>query len=308
MSPDHRKLAQPESNSHRRRRTLAQQRAWGRQRRTLGIVTILGLAAAATGGTLAYLNNRPKDSGLGSDFPEIRDYYPELAGYEVKASGKFTTEAAQVPVTWVNLTNNEFDSEAANQTMSSFESLARGQLSLIMQKDGVGYVAEIYPPMANTQTFFYIVDRNHPNPGWASGSKNRGLTFKGFGVRGSPLNLVFVRTVPSDNPDVMQFFRTPQVSVNNTFTTEFCQASVLVATPTRPDLHLFTQEAFCNGFSDALTFRQKGATFEEYGLYVKNGAYTFTTAPGETATLGSLFSADKYYQLPQLPPVITIDH
>ncbi len=274
---------------------------------TLSRRTVFKAGLALAGGTVAYLAARklfPQET-KGSDYLDVLKYYKEMSDFNVRGNGTFATEVSGTRVNWYNFSEVAFDPNAANNLMSFYERVGQGNLRLIMKGDSDEFRAEIYPPPSNTETFLYIVAGNHPRPSWDLYQK-RGLTHKKLDDKQTPITLVTVRTVPSDDVYLREFFPTPEDYINGVLNTELCQASLIVV-PSNPDLHVFTQEAFCNVLSDAVTFRQMGKTFEEFKSMANIGSYEFPTVPGKTATFENIFSESQYYQIPNINQAISLE-
>lgn len=276
----------------RKKQSLARKSAVSR-RNLLKIGGGAALAAVlAGGGGALYLANQGREK-LGSNYPNILKYYPELANLPVEESGIFETEIDHNRVSYFNLTDTHFHPDLAAKLFSYFEDIANNRLSsTIVTPEGLTVSFEIVHNFSSYNGNIFIVPENAPKPSWLP-DRPLGVTYLKYE---DFTNLTQIR-IPREE---RSFLANPIKNANFGLNVEACNNSLTVVS-NPPNLAKYSQETFCNSIGLAISFRQTDATYSTYRDYV--GGKGAIVPSGIVPFLE--FSEEQYLQILPIPPVIT---
>ncbi|OGY16539.1 MAG: hypothetical protein A2785_03020 [Candidatus Chisholmbacteria bacterium RIFCSPHIGHO2_01_FULL_49_18] len=277
-----------------RRRQAARQRDFSRR-------AAIVAGSVGTAGLGLYLLDRRfgifSGERLGSEYPEVLRYYPEMAEQPVRENGVFQT--TQTSVRWFNFGDARFDPDAAARIFSYFEEISdNGIISSIHNPSGEDVYFEARPNPVVRPEHVFITSAEAPNPSWLT-DWGQGGTYRGFD---GSVNLTRIPLVSPEPGLEREVYDTVEKNANKIFIIEACQNSVNVISSDPETPHYF-QEAFCVGSGTAVAFRQMKVTYSGYTEFVHDKAFQVPAGTIPFVELDEVL----YHEIPVFSPAIHLE-
>jgi hypothetical protein len=231
----------------------------------------------------------------GSNFDDIKQYYPELSGLRVYDKGKIYTLGE---ISWYNLTPYQVNQKSLIDTIAFYETFTQQGVTLPLNYTGTDVTLSFTLQLSPHHIFFFL-PATAPNPSWYAQKAIPGITTHQFDMT----SIALIRDLPPrENSE--EIFTTQQAFMEKAFSVEACQSIVLVNT-SLPEAWRPSQELFCNNVGRALAAKTLGIPYQEYAAWANQGKSL--QSPDGTYRIPLFAIREQLYNLmPASDPVLQI--
>lgn len=267
----------------RQAQMAARRRFLGTSAKVAGGAAVLATAGAGIVQLVNWLTPEPQK--LGSEFPEVQQYYPEISGLTTTEDFQFKTDVFQTTVQVINFDKSTVNRSGLKAAYNFFETLASaGFASEYTVHDTTLYLEFIHSPYARRNVF--VVPADVPNPSWAGSTEGsyHGKIGTTSNQLGDPI-LTLIRIAGESAGNIVapnSPFSESRSFLNMVAAVESCHFSIETQTNYRtdailpPDIGERMQEIVCNSLGRAFSMRQDGYSFDSYRDYILRTEFPLT--------------------------------